>query len=175
MNKDTFRDETSATTLGCPTHSHVGCGHSALSTGAEKISNLTWINAFKRFCDNSKMFTNLSLLRRLTRLVLVWYVLFVGASVLAATLQPKSMDVVCSTMGIMKVVVQGDDAQASQVMVMDCPLCAHATPALPLLPSLSDAVKVISALSYALMPVSEAVLVSLTAPPLPSRGPPVSN
>jgi hypothetical protein len=48
------------------------------------------------------------LLRQLSRLVLVWYVLFVGVSVLAATLQPKTMDVVCSAMGIMKVVVQGE-------------------------------------------------------------------
>ena len=41
--------------------------------------------------------------RRLcARWVLAWYVLFVGVSVLAATLQPKTMDVVCSAMGVMK-------------------------------------------------------------------------
>lgn len=51
----------------------------------------------------------LSTTRRLcARWVLAWYVLFVGVSVLAATLQPKTMDVVCSAMGIMKVVVQGE-------------------------------------------------------------------
>jgi hypothetical protein len=50
------------------------------------------------------MFTTSSTLLRLARLVLVWYVLFVGVSVLAATLQPKTMEVVCSSMGLMKVV-----------------------------------------------------------------------
>jgi hypothetical protein len=50
------------------------------------------------------MFTTSSTLLRLARLVLVWYVLFVGVSVLVATLQPKTMDVVCSSMGLMKVV-----------------------------------------------------------------------
>jgi hypothetical protein len=50
------------------------------------------------------MFTTSSTLLRLARFVLVWYVLFVGVSVLVATLQPKTMDVVCSSMGLMKVV-----------------------------------------------------------------------
>ena len=44
------------------------------------------------------MFFSRSPLRRLVRLVLVWYVLFVGVSVLASTLQPQTMAVVCSTM-----------------------------------------------------------------------------
>jgi hypothetical protein len=48
------------------------------------------------------MFTTSSTLLRLARFVLVWYVLFVGLSVLVATLQPKTMDVVCSSMGLMK-------------------------------------------------------------------------
>ena len=58
------------------------------------------------------MTTTTTLLRRLARLVLVWYVLFVGVSVLAATLQPKTMEVVCSSMGLMKVVVQGEGGDA---------------------------------------------------------------
>ena len=70
-------------------------------------------------------------IRRLTRLVLAWYVLFVGVSVLASTLQPKTMEVVCSSMGIMKLVVQGEGGDAQVRSSMDCPLCAHATPALP--------------------------------------------
>ena len=36
------------------------------------------------------MFFQRPLLRQLSRLMLVWYVLFVGVSVLAATLQPKT-------------------------------------------------------------------------------------
>ena len=68
---------------------------------------LICINVLGPVCDNRAMFFQCSLLRPLSRLVLVWYVLFVGVSVLAATLQPKTMDVVCSTMGVMKVVVHG--------------------------------------------------------------------
>lgn len=111
------------------------------------------------------------LLRRLARLVLVWYVLFVGVSVLAATLQPKTMDVVCSSMGIMKVVVNDDGSDAKVRTAMDCPLCAHATPALP--PDAGGVrLHVQDALAYLVQRVPAAVLASRTAPPLPSRGPP---
>ena len=90
------------------------------------------------------MFNTLQILRRLARLVLVWYVLFVGVSVLAATLQPKILDVVCSSMGLMKVVVQGEGGDAQMRSSMDCPLCAHATPALPPKYPISPAARMIS-------------------------------
>ena len=110
-------------------------------------------------------------LRRLARLVLAWYVLFVGVSVLAATLQPKTMEVVCSSMGIMKVVVHGEGSDAKVSAGMDCPLCAHATPALP--PTSLDAlVHVPDARAYIAQRLPEAVLIASTSPPLPSRGPP---
>jgi hypothetical protein len=109
--------------------------------------------------------------RSLSRLVLVWYVLFVGVSVLAATLQPKTMDVVCSTMGIMKVVVQGEGEAAALSSSMDCPLCAHATPALPP-PTLAALVHVHAARAFIVQALPEALLLARTAPPLPSRGPP---
>ena len=118
--------------------------------------------------------TTTTQLRRLARLVLVWYVLFVGVSVLAATLQPKTMDVVCSSMGLMKVVVQGEGGDAQVRSSMDCPLCAHATPTLP--PStVADLAHVPDARSHIVQRLPEAVLIARTAPPLPSRGPPVSN
>lgn len=114
-----------------------------------------------------------SLLRRLARLVLAWYVLFVGVSVLAATMQPKTMDVVCSSMGIMKVVVQGEGGDAQVRSSMDCPLCAHATPALPP-PTLSHLAHVADARSHIVQLLPAALLLVRTAPPLPSRGPPLS-
>ncbi|MGV1046325.1 DUF2946 family protein [Limnohabitans sp.] len=117
------------------------------------------------------MFVTPTPLRRLARLVLAWYVLFVGVSVLAATLQPKTMDVVCSTMGIMKVVVQGEGGDAQVSSSMDCPLCAHATPALPP-PTVAALVHVPDARSHIAQRLPEAVLIARTAPPLPSRGPP---
>ena len=109
--------------------------------------------------------------RSLSRLVLVWYVLFVGVSVLAATLQPKTMDVVCSTMGIMKVVVQGEGENTALSSSMDCPLCAHATPLLPL-PTVAALPHMPDARAHIVQALPEALLLARTAPPLPSRGPP---
>ena len=117
------------------------------------------------------MFTTPQILRRLARLVLVWYVLFVGVSVLAATLQPKTMDVVCSSMGLMKLVVQGEGGDAQVRSSMDCPLCAHATPALPP-PTVAALAHVADVRSHIVQRLPEAVLIARTAPPLSSRGPP---
>ena len=120
------------------------------------------------------MFTTTTKLRRLARLVLVWYLLFVGVSVLAATLQPKTMDVVCSAMGIMKVVVQGEGEATPVNSSMECPLCAHASPALPP-PTVAALAHVPDARAYIVQALPEALLLARTAPPLPSRGPPVFN
>jgi len=113
-------------------------------------------------------------LLRLTRLVLVWYVLFVGLSVLASTLQPKTLEVVCSSMGIMKLVVQGEEGENQVRSSMDCSLCAHATPALPP-PMVAGLAHVPDARARSVQRLPEAVLIANTAPPLPSRGPPVLN
>ncbi len=117
------------------------------------------------------MFVTVPFLRLLVRLVLAWYVLFVGVSVFAAALQPKTMDVVCSTMGIMKVVVQGEGGDTQVSTNMNCPLCAHATPALPP-PTVAALVHVPDTRSHIVQRLPEAVLITSTAPPLPSRGPP---
>jgi hypothetical protein len=123
---------------------------------------------------NTNITTTTTQLRRLARLVLAWYVLFVGVSVLASTLQPKTMEVVCASMGIMKLVVQGEGGDAQVRSSMDCPLCAHATPALPP-PKVADLAHVPDVRSHIVQRLPEAVLIARTAPPLPSRGPPVSN
>jgi hypothetical protein len=122
------------------------------------------------------MFTLATTQRLCARWVLAWYVLFVGVSVLAATLQPKTMDVVCSAMGIMKVVVQGEgQGEATAVSSsMDCPMCAHATPALPP-PTVAALAHVPDARAFIVQRMPEALLLARTAPPLPSRGPPVFN
>jgi hypothetical protein len=123
---------------------------------------------------NTNITTTTTQLRRLARFVLTWYVLFVGVSVLASTLQPKTMEVVCSSMGLMKLVVQGEGGDAQVRSSMDCPLCAHAAPALPP-PTVADLAHVPDAVSHIVQRLQEAVLIARTAPPLPSRGPPVLN
>ena len=120
------------------------------------------------------MFALTTTRRLCARWVLAWYVLFVGVSVLAATLQPKTMDVVCSAMGTMKVVVQGEGEGPLVNSGMDCPMCAHATPALPP-PTVAALAHVHDARAHNVQTLPETLLLAHTAPPLPSRGPPVFN
>ena len=104
------------------------------------------------------------------RLVLVWFALSVGVAIASPMVQPKAMDMVCTSTGSMKLVVQGDeDSSASASSTLDCPLCASicAPPS-----ALNTALTQPSPLSHALLPSVAAHIASLTAPPLPSRGPP---
>ena len=104
------------------------------------------------------------------RFVLVWFALSVGVAIASPMVQPKAMDMVCTSTGSMKLVVQGDDDGAkSASSSLDCPLCANiVAPPLALHTTLTQP----SPLSHALLPHVAAHIASLTAPPLPSRGPP---
>ena len=104
----------------------------------------------------------------LTRYVLVWFVLSVGVAVASPMVSPKAMDLVCSSSGSMKLVVQGDD-DATTSHTLDCPLCASVV-APP--PTFNTALTQPSPLAHALLPIEAAHIASVTAPPLPSRGPP---
>jgi hypothetical protein len=110
----------------------------------------------------------------LTRLVLVWFALFIGASVASPLVKPQSVVMVCSAMGSMKIVVSddgtGDTAQVS--VGMDCPLCAQITVPVPVI---SLDFEVPSALAYALRPVPSAHIAWLTGSPFPPRGPPAHS
>lgn len=104
----------------------------------------------------------------LTRLVLVWFVLSVGVAVASPWVTHQSMDLVCSSGGSMKLVQQGDDG-TSPSHTLDCPLCASIV-APP--PQFNMGLTQPSPLAYALEPHEAAHIASVTAPPLPSRGPP---
>ncbi len=106
---------------------------------------------------------------QLTRLVLVWFALSVGVAIASPVLNPKGMDMVCTGTGMMKVVVVGDDDSASSVKTMDCPLCV-AISAPP--PEFNTTLTQPSPLAHALQPIAAARIAAVTAPPLPSRGPP---
>jgi hypothetical protein len=115
----------------------------------------------------------MDILRRaqhITRFVLVWFALSIGVAMASPMVNPKALDVVCSSGGGMKWVVVGDDADtASTPHTLDCPLCASvAAPPLVTSPSFAPA----SPLAHAVQPVTAARLAAATAPPLPSRGPP---
>jgi hypothetical protein len=97
---------------------------------------------------------------QLTRFVLVWFALSIGVAIASPVVNPQGMDLVCTSTGSMKLVVQGeDDGVASSSHTLDCPLCASIS-APP------------SPLAHALQPLVAAHIAAITAPPLPSRGPP---
>jgi len=107
--------------------------------------------------------------RQLTRFVLVWIALALGAAMATPLVSPKSMDMVCTSGGIMKLVVSEDGDAIQPGNTMDCPLCQSL--AFPPASVTAQADKP-SPLSHALRPIAAAHIASATAPPLPSRGPP---
>lgn len=110
----------------------------------------------------------------IARLVLVWFALFIGAAIAAPIVHPTETQMVCSSAGGMKMVVSGanDDApdNAQTATNMDCPLCA---PVCVSLQSRSASFDHASPLAHSLHPIAAALIATQTAPPLPSRGPPV--
>ena len=108
----------------------------------------------------------------ITRFVLVWFALSVGVAIASPLVNPKGIDMVCSSGGTMKMVVQGqgdaDHAKASS-LTMDCPLCV-AVSAPP--PVFNTTLTQPSPLAHATQPTVAAHIAAITAPPLPSRGPP---
>ena len=106
----------------------------------------------------------------ITRFVLVWFALSVGVAIASPVLNPKGMDMVCTGTGTMKLVVLGDDDATASSLTLDCPLCASIS-APP--PALSSALTQPSPLAHAVQTIAAAHIAALTAPPLPSRGPPL--
>jgi hypothetical protein len=105
----------------------------------------------------------------ITRLVLVWFALFLGSAIASTIVNPGNMQMVCTSGGSMKLVDSDGKSDFKASANLDCPLCvAITTP-----PSAPQAyLENISLLSHALRPITAAHIASLTAPPLPSRGPP---
>jgi hypothetical protein len=107
---------------------------------------------------------------RLGRLVLLWFVLSLGAAVASPVVNPQAVELVCSSTGAVKMVVQTDDgAQELGVSPMDCPLCML-TGAPP--PTPAVALPSPLPLAHAVQPIPAARIAAATAAPLPARGPP---
>ena len=110
---------------------------------------------------------------RLTRFVLVWFALFVGAAVASPLIKPEAVHLVCSAIGGVKL-VQVDAAGANvdaavAHTALDCPACLPliAPPAADVLASLPT-----GHLSHVLQPLLAAWLASLLGQPWQARAPP---
>ena len=107
---------------------------------------------------------------RLTRLVLVWFVLFVGAAVASPLVHPEGVQLVCTTAGSVKLIqldADGEEAQSSH-HGLHCPMCLPmAAP-----PVVSVPAPVQGGLSFALRPLEQARLASLMGLPWQARAPP---
>jgi hypothetical protein len=106
----------------------------------------------------------------LTRLVLVWFALFVGVAVASPLVNPEGVQLVCTTAGSVKLLqldADGEEAQGSQ-HGLHCPLCLPV--AAP--PVVDVPASVPAGLSYALLPKEQARLASLIGLPWQARAPP---
>ena len=111
---------------------------------------------------------------QIARLVLVWFVLFTGVAIASPLIHPQVMDLVCTSAGGAKLLVQGDGdgAAGAHHHGLDCPLCAAvALPPTNFQSVLTQA----SPLAHVLQPIAAAHIAAATAPPLPSRGPPAAS
>ena len=111
---------------------------------------------------------------RLTRFVLVWFALFVGAAVASPLVKPEAVQLVCSAMGGVKLVpvdAAGADVDGTVAhTALDCPAC------LPLIaPPAADVLAQLPTghLSHVLQPLPAARLASLLGQPWQARAPPI--
>ena len=109
--------------------------------------------------------------RHLTRLVLVWFVLFVGVAVASPLVHPEGVQMVCTSAGGVK--VGQPDADSADALGgghgLHCPLCLPV--AAP--PLVAISLPGHAGLSFALLASEQALLASLTGLPWQARAPPV--
>ncbi len=106
----------------------------------------------------------------LARLVLLWFVLTLGAAVASPMVHPQGESTICSGMGMHKVVVNDDGTTTtSAVSGISCPLClVGGAPPQTTLPLMA----VQQALGHLVPSTPVAIVDTLTASPPPARGPP---
>ena len=111
---------------------------------------------------------------RLTRFVLVWFALFVGAAVASPLVKPEAVHLVCSAIGGVKLVqvdAAGADVDSAVAhTALDCPAC------LPLIaPPVADMLAPLPSgnLSHVLQPLPAARLAGLLGQPWQARAPPI--
>ena len=106
----------------------------------------------------------------LARLALLWFALTLGAALASPLVHPQSDRVICSGMGMHKVVLNDDGTlTTSSVSGMSCPLClVGGAPPHSAAPTLVPA----HSLGHVLHSTPAGHIGSLSAAPPPGRGPP---
>jgi hypothetical protein len=110
---------------------------------------------------------------RLTRWVMLWFALTLGVAMASPWVSPRTMELVCTTGGVMKMVVLNDQGEAvtSLHSGLDCPLCLGlALPPEQQHSTLPQA----SPQGRALQPITARHVRLAMAGPLPPRGPPAA-
>ncbi|MDR2298927.1 MAG: hypothetical protein LBE30_11390 [Comamonas sp.] len=106
--------------------------------------------------------------------VLAWFALSMGAAVASPLVQPHGFELICTSTGAVKLIVIGDGGGSDHIALgaghLDCPMCLPL--AAPPPPELQLPPPTASPLWHALQPVERARIASITAAPLPARGPP---
>jgi hypothetical protein len=104
------------------------------------------------------------------RFVLVWFALSIGVAIASPIVKPQAMELICSASGAMKVLVKTDDGtQELSGHTLDCPLCATLSAPPPVSHQTAEPAQ---PLAHVLQSLPAAHIASLTAAPLPARGPP---
>lgn len=110
--------------------------------------------------------------RSIASVLLVWFVMSLGVAVASPWVQPKAMQIVCTSAGAVKVIVQTEGgAQDIGAGQMDCPLCALSGAPPP--PAQRTNLPNVLPLERAVQSIPAARLAAATAAPLPARGPPL--
>jgi hypothetical protein len=119
-------------------------------------------------------------LRHFGRIVLMLYVLTLGVAITSPMMNPQAMAIVCTSTGVKLIDIsvgktQSDSGKGSASMghLLDCPMCLATS--LPASVFNTTSVEPPHLLSYVLQAIPAARLASITAAPLPARGPPDLN
>jgi hypothetical protein len=109
--------------------------------------------------------------RYFARFVLVWFALSIGVAIASPLVKPQAMELICTSAGAMKVLVQTDDgAKELSGTTLDCPLCATLS-APP--PATGQTAEPAQPLGYVRQSIPAAHVAARTAASLPARGPPI--
>lgn len=107
----------------------------------------------------------------LARLALLWFALTLGMAVAAPVLSGDKPVTLCTTGGMVKLVLNDDGSTSSAPAALDCPLCAVGGAPAPVMLLPSEPPR---ALCHTRQGIPAAPVASLSSAPLPARGPPIT-